>query len=462
MFRNIAFLAALAALASAKIASSLQRELAIQDKVDVILEFGGNSQPLNAATESIQAFTERSERIGHIFSTLQTHAINAQKEVLSHLATNAPELTFQSNQVGNVLFVNKVTQAQVDELAAFPQVTRVRLPYVAHLPVLKVESVEAAANSSSIAATNEWGVTKIGAPSVWANGNRGEGIVVSNIDTGVLYTHEALKGNWRSDYGWYDPSAKKATPYDGNGHGSHTMGQVDCLPWMHDEQLSRSHIDGLCSMDLVPNRHPGKNANCAKAPNVVSNSWGGSTGGDSWYQSYVDAWRKAGIIPVFANGNAGPTCGSVASPGDYKNVIGVGATDSSDKLASFSSKGATKDKRVKPDVSAPGQSVRSAWYTGNTAYNTISGTSMATPHVAGAVALILAAKPGATYDTVYSLLTKTVDTSTLVVSTANCGGVSNKAYPNNDYGYGRINVLKATSSTTKSSAVDVIDVNEVN
>ncbi|CAK4842975.1 unnamed protein product, partial [Aphanomyces euteiches] len=134
MLRNIAFFAALAAFVSAKIASSLQRELAIQDKVDVVLEFGGNAQPLNAATESIQAFTERSERIGHIFSALQTHAINAQKEVLSHLATNTPELTFQSNQVGNVLFVNKVTQAQVDELAAFPQVTRVRLPYVAHLP----------------------------------------------------------------------------------------------------------------------------------------------------------------------------------------------------------------------------------------------------------------------------------------------------------------------------------------
>ncbi|KAG9405033.1 hypothetical protein AC1031_004132 [Aphanomyces cochlioides] len=278
------------------------------------------------------------------------------------------------------------------------------------------------------------GVTKIGAPSVWANGNRGEGIVVSNIDTGVLYTHEALKGNWRSDYGWYDPSAKKATPYDGNGHGSHTMGTIagqngigvaPNAKWIAcrgctTNSCPEATLTACAQWILCPTDTSGKNANCAKAPNVVSNSWGGSTGGDSWYQSYVDAWRKAGIIPVFANGNAGPTCGSVASPGDYKNVIGVGATDSSDKLASFSSKGATKDKRVKPDVSAPGQSVRSAWYTGNTAYNTISGTSMATPHVAGAVALILAAKPGATYDTVYSLLTKTVDTSTLVVSTANC------------------------------------------
>ncbi|KAF0724044.1 hypothetical protein Ae201684P_019171 [Aphanomyces euteiches] len=322
-----------------------------------------------------------------------------------------------------------------------------------------VESVQA--NSSSIAATNEWGVTKIGAPSVWANSNRGDGIVVSNIDTGVLYTHEALKGNWRSDYGWYDPSAKKTAPYDGNGHGTHTMGTIagqngigvaPNAKWIACRGCTTSSCPEatltacaqwiLCSTDTS-----GKNANCAKAPNVVSNSWGGSTGGDSWYQSYVDAWRKAGIIPR-------------GFPWDYKNVIGVGATDSTDKLASFSSKGATTDKRVKPDVSAPGQSIRSAWNTGNTAYNTISGTSMATPHVAGSVALILAAKPGATYDTVYSLLTKTVDTSTLVVSTANCGGVSNKAYPNNDYGYGRVNVLKATSSTTKASAVDVIDVNE--
>ncbi|GAB9475688.1 hypothetical protein Gpo141_00012772, partial [Globisporangium polare] len=190
----------------------------------------------------------------------------------------------------------------------------------------------------------------------------------------------------------------------------------------------------------------GASKDCTKAPDLVSNSWGGGQG-DSFYQSAVDAWVAAGIVPVFANGNGGPACKTANSPGDYKNVIAVGSTTSTDALSSFSSKGPSVGGLVKPEVSAPGSSIRSAWYTSNTAYNTISGTSMATPHVAGVIALLLAAKPTLTIAQVTSAVKKGVDTTTLAASGYTCGSTSDSTYPNNQYGAGRINAVKVLAAS---------------
>ncbi|CAK4066573.1 unnamed protein product [Aphanomyces euteiches] len=217
---------------------------------------------------------------------------------------------------------------------------------------------------------------------------------------------------------------------------------ISCQGCMTD-QCTEEALLGCGQWMLCPTDTQGNNAKCELAPNVINNSWGGSAAGETWYQATVDAWIKAGIIPVFANGNAGPSCTTVATPGDYKNVIGVGAVTSTDALASFSSRGPAPDKRIKPDVSAPGQNVRSSWNTGTSAYNTISGTSMATPHVTGAVALYLSAHKGAAFSDVLNAFTSTAVTSTLTSNGANCGGVSDSKYPNNNYGYERINVANS-------------------
>lgn len=101
----------------------------------------------------------------------------------------------------------------------------------------------------------------------------------------------------------------------------------------------------------------------------------GGGGGQDFYESVVNAWRTADIIPVFSQGNSGPSCGSAGSPGDYANVIGTGSTDASDTISSFSSRGPSRSGgHIKPDISAPGGNVRSSWSTSDTAYNTISGT----------------------------------------------------------------------------------------
>jgi len=359
------------------------------------------------------------------------------------------------------MFIETSSKSLLEKIDALPEVTTIRLQVVAQLSIEPEVAL-----ASNFTAVNEWGVNIIQAPAVWATGNNGKGVVVSSIDTGVRSTHEALKNNFRTDHGWFDPYDKTATPADTHGHGTHTMGSmvgttgigvapgaqwIACKGCDGKKGCTEEALLSCAQFILCPTDATGQDAQCAKAPHVVNNSWGGSSPGESWYQAAVDAWRKAGIIPVFANGNDGSDCSTVRSPGDYVNVIGVGATGSDDKLAYFSSRGPAPNNLLKPDVSAPGYNVRSAKNTGDTEYQTMSGTSMAAPHVTGAVALIVSANPGISYDAVYQLFIKNIDTDSLTSDNANCGGVSDKQYPNNNYGYGRINVKKVLNSnpTTK-------------
>jgi hypothetical protein len=117
---------------------------------------------------------------------------------------------------------------------------------------------------------------------------------------------------------------------------------------------------------------------CSKAPHIVSNSWAVQfTRETSWFDGVVDAWQVGKLVPVFGIGNDGPNCGTVGYPGSLERVIGVGATMTGDNIATFSSVGPDIWGRMKPDVTAPGGAVVSASHTSDTAYRTLSGTSMA-------------------------------------------------------------------------------------
>ena len=126
----------------------------------------------------------------------------------------------------------------------------------------------------------------------------------------------------------------------------------------------------------------------ANRPNVVNNSWGGG-GGDNWYLAKVNAWRAAGIFPAFSAGN-NYSCNSLGSPGDYQESFATASHTSSRTISDFSSKGPSAfgdDPYTKPNISAPGSNIcstvpGSGWNCG------YSGTSMASPHTAGAVALL--------------------------------------------------------------------------
>jgi subtilisin family serine protease len=302
----------------------------------------------------------------------------------------------------------------------------------------------------------EWGVSMIKAPDVWATGNTGQGIVVGGIDSGVRATHEVLRGNFRSSFGWFDTVDGKTTPYDNEGHGTHTLGSavgglgVGVAPgaqWIgcrgcSEHTCQESWLKTCMQFMTCPTDPSGKNRDCSKAPNVVNNSWG--TPGINAFESALQAWIAAGIIPVFVSGNAGPSCSTLYSPGDSTNAIAVGATDSNDKLGWFSAKGPTNDKRVKPDLAAPGVAIRASDFQSDTAYSSFDGTSHAAPHVAGVVALMLSANKKLTFTQVREILTSTTDRAPIIKpSDRTCGGTADSTYPNNQYGHGRVNALKA-------------------
>lgn len=203
-------------------------------------------------------------------------------------------------------------------------------------------------------------------------GNRlhGEGVVVGIINTGMLSTHEVIKGNFRTTYNWFDPYESSTPPKDTNGHGTHVtativrangIGVAPSAKW-----IACKGCDPLCCGESAliacgqfmtcPTSATGSETDCSKAPRVVSNSWGGGQG-NTFFDSVISAWHAAGIIPVFAIGNEGSACETVRSPGDSKDVIAVGATASDDKLGSFSCKASALSGVVKPDISAPGGKV---------------------------------------------------------------------------------------------------------
>jgi subtilisin family serine protease len=192
---------------------------------------------------------------------------------------------------------------------------------------------------------------------------------------------------------------------------------------------------------LCPTRLDGTRAECEKRPHIINNSWGGGNN-DPWFNDVINAWINAGIVPVFAIGNSGPGCNTANSPGDYINVLSVGATDINDKIAYFSSRGSVVGTNIiKPDISAPGVNIRSAWIGQTNSYNSISGTSMATPHVSGIIGLYLESDESLRYD--YNRLKEILYTSSYKrlgepEGEQSCGNTRYDVYPNNYYGYGRL------------------------
>jgi len=135
-----------------------------------------------------------------------------------------------------------------------------------------------------------------------------------------------------------------------------------------------------------------------------------------------------------------------SSPADHPDVIGVGSTTIDDTLSSFSSVGPTVNSTMKPDISAPGSSVRSAYNGGPASYATLSGTSMACPHVAGVVAILLSQKPDLTPEEVKHFISAGADQETLVPTGNNCGGIPEDTFPNHAFGNGRANAKKALTT----------------
>jgi subtilisin family serine protease len=260
----------------------------------------------------------------------------------------------------------------------------------------------------------QWNVSMVGADRVWRDlGATGSGIVVGTSDSGVDGDHPDLRDGFRGgDDSWYDPWNATATPVDHNGHGTHTIASalgrrgIGIAPqarWIGCVNLDRnlgspSLYLGCLQFMMAPFPHGGnplRDGRPDRAPHVLTNSWGcpDLEGCDpSALQPATAALRAAGIFFVAAAGNTGPFCSSVDDPpAAYTDVFTVGAVDRTRTVTEFSSRGPTDDGRTKPDVVAPGAAILSAMPGGT--YGSLDGTSMATPHVAGVVALMWSANP---------------------------------------------------------------------
>ncbi|MET7858594.1 S8 family serine peptidase [Streptomyces sp. NPDC005318] len=409
------------------------------------------------------------------FSALRRNAASSQTSVRSFLDQH--KVGYQPYWIVNAL---KVTgdEKLVDELAARPDVQSIRQEKTYKLD--RTESVQTTgsttdADSGATAVTPEWGVADIKADQVWSQyDNRGEGMVIANVDSGVDYKHPALVGNYRgnqgngvfnNDYNWYDPTGQCATsggsPCDNNGHGTHTMGTmvgaggIGIAPgakWIaakgcESSSCSDASLLAAGQWILAPTDHNGQNPRPDLAPDIVNNSWGG--GDTNFYQDIVQAWNAAGIFEAFAAGNDGDgaTCSTAHAPGSQETSYGVGAYDATGKIASFSGFGPSVfDGSMKPNISAPGVNVRSTWPNG--LYRNLNGTSMATPHVAGAVGLLWAAAP--------SLIGKIDETRAILNQTArkvddtHCGGTADM---NNVWGNGKLDILAAVDAAPHSAAI---------
>ena len=321
------------------------------------------------------------------------------------------------------------------------------------------------------------GLVTIKADTLWARGITGKGRVVANIDTGVDPSHPALSTRWRgrtvpANQAWYDPITRSTTPYDPpfpmGGHGTHTMGtlcgddgmgkQIGVAPgatWIavgmgltfpppSPPQMTNFFLQGL-QWIADPDGYPGT---VTDAPDVVSNSWGLQSvqACDRTLWPAIDACEAAGVAVVFAAGNyQSPTPGSIGIPADRitspTNAFAVGALNQDGKtIASFSGRGPSKcdNHTIKPEVVAPGVQVESSLPGGQ--YSKQDGTSMACPHVAGAIALLRQVNPDISATRAKEILMETA------VDLGSQG-------EDNTYGHGLIDLEKAHDKVVNERGV---------
>lgn len=339
----------------------------------------------------------------------------------------------------------------------------------------------------------EWNIEIVNAPDVWAEGFTGQGAVIGGQDTGYDWQHPALIDQYRGwngsaadhNYNWHDAvhednplgniggpgnpcGYNSPAPCDDDGHGTHTMGtMVGETPQLNIGMAPGAEWIGCRNMEegwgtpttyaecyewfIAPypfGGDPFTDGDPARAPDVINNSWGcppveGCVAADV-LQQVVESVRAAGIVTVHSAGNTGPDCESINQPaGTYDASFTVGATDTQNTIAIFSGRGPVSvdgSNRLKPDIVAPGVDIHSS--IPDNKYAFLSGTSMAAPHVAGLMALLISADPtlAGRVNTLEDLVTQSARPLT---ANQGCGNDGPTSVPNNVYGWGRIDALAA-------------------
>ncbi|MGW4795651.1 S8 family serine peptidase [Nonomuraea sp. NPDC004297] len=442
--------AAQAAPDPGKIDATVQAQLAQDDKATFWVRMKGSAdlsgarRALAKETKAELVFEAKNEQAETSQEGLRKLLDARHADYVPYWIVNAVKVTADEKLAGEIAKLAEVERIAPIRTLALPEP-------VAGTPQARVKAQDAAV---------EWNIDRINAPRVWdETGNRGEGIVIANIDSGVQFDHPDLAGSYRGrnpdgsythDYNWFDPAGicPTAAPCDNNDHGTHVMGTmvgangIGVAPGARWIAAKGCEVNTCTDASLLkagewmvrPTDLSGRNPRPDLAPDIVNNSWGGD-GFDPFYKEVVDAWLAAGIFPAFANGNEGPACQTSGSPGQYVTAYSAGAFDSAGALYARSSKGAGEDGEIKPNIAAPGVNVRSSIPGG---YDAFTGTSMASPHVAATVALIWSGSPGLQGNV--AATRPLLDGTAVDVSDTSCGGT---AADNNVWGEGKLDSYAA-------------------
>jgi hypothetical protein len=415
---------------------------------------------------TIPANTSTSTRRANLVAQLQQTAAATQAPVihqLSNLQTNGQIAHYRPFWIINAIAAQGTAEA-ISALAARSEVAQIRLDEVIQSfappdPDERTAPLRGTAVSAGTAILTgpirSWGIERIRAPHVWNGlGIDGTGVTVGIMDTGVDYLHPDLIENYRGNLGggtfdhaanWFHAAITTANvPTDTFGHGTHVAGTavgrngIGVAPgaqWIAvsiaDEYgfIYESSVHAGFEWLLAPDGDPNL------APDVVNNSWS-AFGFVTRFITDVTTLHMAGIIPVFAAGNDGPITGTIGSPASYTDTLGIGASDDIDSVAWFSSRGPSPlTAAQKPWIVAPGTHILSSLPGGQ--YGYFNGTSMATPHVVGTIALLSAAKPDLTRQEIAQILAETAVPISLT-------------QPNNDSGWGRLDAYAAVSQVAST------------
>lgn len=432
------------------------------------------------------------EKGRYVWNQLQ-NASSQQAELVALLRT---QNSFHIPQtIVNAIYA-ELSPAQIQSIALRPDVARIlpNTPIKAHFPVANANNHPATLKSALADDTLTWGLTQIQAHKLWEKGIRGQNTVIGGQDTGYDWLHPAINGNYRGqrgptaehNYNWHDaihaqhplnPDSNNPCgfntnqPCDDGSHGTHTMGTMlgqttpdgvhigvaPAAQWVGCRNMERGWGTPQTYIEcfewfLAPTDLQNQNPNPEAAPHVINNSWGCPEVEGCHPDNFemmrlaVKNLRAAGVVVVVSAGNDGPDCHSISNPASiFAESFTVGATDRNDTVIYFSSRGtvlADESHRIKPNIVAPGVGVLSSFPQQN--YGTASGTSMAGPHVAGLVALLISADPSLAGQVgrIEELIQKTADP---VLSTLVCGDIPSTNLPNPISGYGRVNAWAALS-----------------
>jgi serine protease AprX len=424
----------------------------------------------------------------YVYDTLFAHAQRTQRPIIAWLQQRGVE--YRSFYIVNAIWV-KADRETALALAARSDVARLDgNPAIYNDFAQPGGSIAAQPDRTE---NIEPGIQYVHAPQVWNLGFTGQGIVVGGQDTGYLWNHPALESQYRGwhgvgitvthDFNWHDSihanehgtnscGADSPTPCDDYGHGTHTMGtvlgydggsnQIGMAPgakWIGCRNMDNGWGSPASYLEcfeffLAPYPVGGTPAqgDPSLAPDVTNNSWSCPPEegcNPASLLEAVQAQRAAGILTVVSATNSGPSCSTITDPpAIYGEAYVVGALNTgTDSIASFSSRGPVTidgSNRRKPDISAPGTSVRSSTRDGG--YGYMSGTSMAAPHAAGAVALLWSAHPA--YRNEITFTEQLLNQSAVHLSSTDCGSSD---WPNNTFGYGRLDVAAAVNAVTTAT-----------